>query len=154
MGLQNLRWAAAKDIESLLSLLGEYHEQEGLKRHSKERTRQALEELFGDPRRGRVVLAELDGQAVGYALVVRRFSFEWTSEVAVLDEIFVRGKAREKGFGRRMLAFVEEYVASEGLPSITLEVNIHNVGAREFYRQVGFQRVDREIYARTISGPR
>jgi ribosomal protein S18 acetylase RimI-like enzyme len=154
MSQQNLRWATGHDVDAVLALVSEYHEQEGLRRHSRERIRQLLEDLLERPARGKLLLAELDGQPVGYALVIRRFSFEWASEVAVLDEIFIRGKAREKGMGRRMLAFVEEYVAAEGLPSITLEVSVKNVSAREFYRSVGFQRVDREIYARTISGPR
>ncbi|MCC7384717.1 MAG: GNAT family N-acetyltransferase [Deltaproteobacteria bacterium] len=154
MTANSLRWGTAKDIADVLPLLEEYHHQGGLRKHSRERMRQLLEDLFDSQKRGRLLLA-VDGQeVVGYALVVRRPSFEYGSEVAVIDEIFVRGKARGRGFGRRMIAFVEEYAASEGLSSITLEVSVQNVAAREFYRSVGFQRVDREIYARTLTGPR
>lgn len=138
----------------MLPLLQEYHRQEGLKKHSRERLQLVLEDLFDQPDRGRILLAEDGSEIVGYALVVRRPSFEWASEVAVLDEIFVKGKARERGLGRRMINFVEEYAASESLPAITLQVATKNVSAREFYRSVGFERVDREIYARTLAGPR
>jgi len=86
--------------------------------------------------------------------VVPRISFEWASEVLVLDEIFVRGLQRERGYGRRMIKFCEDYAASESLPAINLEVSVRNVSAREFYRSVGFERVDREIYARTVKGAR
>ena len=85
---------------------------------------------------------------------MRRYSFEYASEVGVLDEIFVRGRARERGLGRRMINYCEEYAASEGMPAMTLEVSMNNISAREFYRSVGFQRIDREIYARTISSAR
>lgn len=149
-----LRWATPKDIERVLTLLEEYHRQEGLRGHSRERIRAVLEDLFEVPNRGRIVLASDGGETIGYALVVRRPSFEWASDVAVIDEIFVRGKDRERGVGRRMIMFVEDYAASEGLPNITLEVSIRNVSAREFYRSVGFERIEREIYARTVSGPR
>jgi ribosomal protein S18 acetylase RimI-like enzyme len=154
MANPQLRWATPNDIEQVSALLEEYHRQEGLRGHSRERIRSVLEDLFEMPNRGRVLVAEEDGEVVAYALVVRRPSFEWASDVAVLDEIFVKGKARERGLGRRMINFVEEYAATEGLPSITLEVSVLNVSAREFYRSVGFNKVDREIYARNVSGPR
>jgi ribosomal protein S18 acetylase RimI-like enzyme len=154
MANPQLRWATPNDVEQVLDLLEDYHRQEGLRGHSRDRIRAVLEDLFEFPTRGRIVLAEDAGEVIGYALVVRRPSFEWASDVAVIDEIFVRGKAREKGVGRRMIAFVEEYAATEGLPNITLEVSVLNVSAREFYRSVGFNLVPREIYARTVSGPR
>lgn len=154
MSNQVLRWGTASDIDAVLPLLEEYHHQEGLRKHSRERIRQLLEDLFDGKGRGRLLLALLDGDVIGYALVVRRPSFEWASEVAVIDELFVKGKARGRGVGRRMISFVEDYAASEGLPSMTLEVATKNVAAREFYRSVGFSRVDREIYARNVSGPR
>lgn len=155
MANPQLRWATPNDIEQVSQLLEEYHRQEGLRGHSRERIRSVLEDLFEMPNRGRVlVAAEEDGDIAAYALVVRRPSFEWASDVAVIDEIFVKGKARERGLGRRMINFVEEYAAVEGLPSITLEVSVLNVSAREFYRSVGFIKVDREIYARNVSGPR
>jgi ribosomal protein S18 acetylase RimI-like enzyme len=154
MANPQLRWATPNDIEQVSALLEEYHRQEGLRGHSRDRIRTVLEDLFEMPNRGRVLVSEEEGEVVAYALVVRRPSFEWASDVAVIDEIFVKGKAREKGLGRRMINFVEEYAAIEGLPSITLEVSILNVSAREFYRSVGFNKVDREIYARNVSGPR
>jgi ribosomal protein S18 acetylase RimI-like enzyme len=154
MANPQLRWATPNDVEQVLDLLEDYHRQEGLRGHSRDRIRAVLEDLFEFPSRGRIALAEDAGEVIGYALVVRRPSFEWASDVAVIDEIFVRGKARERGVGRRMIAFVEEYAATEGLPNITLEVSVLNVSAREFYRSVGFNLVPREIYARTVSGPR
>ncbi len=152
--MAELRWATARDIDRVLELVEAYHRQEGLRGHGRDRLRAVLEDLFDGNKRGRVLLAAEDAEVIGYALVVRRPSFEWASDVAVIDEIFVLGKGREKGLGRRMISFVEEYAASEGLPAITLEVSVQNVSARGFYRAVGFTRVDREIYARTVNGPR
>ncbi|MEQ8272837.1 MAG: GNAT family N-acetyltransferase [Deltaproteobacteria bacterium] len=152
--MAELRWATPEDIEAVSTLLEEYHRQEGLRGHARNRIRAVLEDLFEVKNRGRIVIAQSGKDVVGYALVVRRPSFEYASDIAVIDEIFVRGKARERGIGRRMIAFVEDYAASEGLPAITLEVNARNVAAREFYRAVGFTLIDREIYARKVSGPR
>lgn len=154
MANPQLRWATPSDVEAVLDMLEEYHRQEGLRGHSRDRIRAVLEDLFELPSRGRVLIAEDQGEVIAYGLVVRRPSFEWASDVAVIDEIFVKGKARERGVGRRMIAFVEEYAASEGLPNITLEVSNLNVSAREFYRSVGFSKVEREIYMRIVSGPR
>ena len=154
MGSVNLRWATAGDTDDVLDLLQAYHRQEGFGRASTPRLRALLEDLFESPSRGKIVLATVDDEAVGYALLVRRYSFEFASQLALLDEIFVKGKARERGLGRRMITFCEEYAASEGLPAIILEVPVRNVAAREFYRSVGFQRIDREIYMRQIRTPR
>src|SRR5688572_14562235 len=93
MANPQLRWATPADIEPVLELLEEYHRQEGLRGHSRDRIRAVLEDLFEVPTRGRVLLAEEDNEVIGYALVVRRPSFEWASDVAVIDEIFVKGKA-------------------------------------------------------------
>src|SRR6516162_10237479 len=112
-----IRWATKKDSEAILNMLDEYHRQEGLRGHTRERIKAVLDDLFEVPNRGRVLLAEEDNEVIGYALVVRRPSFEWASDVAVIDEIFVKGKAREKGVGRRMISFVEDYAATEGLAS-------------------------------------
>jgi len=150
----SLRWATNDDIEQILTLLEAYHLQENLRPHSRDLLRGVLDELFASPHRGRILIAEMDAEMVGYALLVRRFSFEWASEVAVLDEIFVKGRSRERGLGRRMINFCEDYAAAEGLPAISLEVSVNNISAREFYHSVGFSRVDREIYARSIKTPR
>lgn len=152
--MAEMRWATPADVEAVLPLVEEYHLQEGLRGHSRENIRAVLEDLFEAPNRGRLVLATEEEEVIGYALVVRRPSFEWASDVAVLDEIFVKGKSRDRGIGRRMIGFVEDYAASEGLPNITLEVSSKNVSAREFYRAVGFTLIDREIYKRVVAGPR
>lgn len=154
MGSQNLRWAGRADIGAILDLLEAYHRQEGLRRPSRERLKGLLEDMLDNPTRSKILLAELGGEIVGYAVLVRRYSLEYASELAVIDEIFVAGKARERGLGRRMITYCEEYAASEGMPAITLEVSARNVNAEEFYRAVGFSRIDRHIYARDIRGPR
>ncbi len=150
----NLEWGQPADKEAILKLIAEYHRQEGLRGFHPDAMGHVLEDLFEHKNRGRVLVARQDGGVIGYALVVRRPSFEWASDVAVLDEIFVQGRARERGLGRRMVGFIEEYAAAEGLPAIMLEVAHRNVAAREFYRAVGFDLIDREIYARKVAGPR
>ncbi len=154
MNNHSLRWATGDDLESILVLLEAYHQQENMKTHARNLLRGVLEDLFESPQRGKILIAEIDDEVIGYALLVRRFSFEWAAEVAILDEIFVKGRAREQGLGRRMINFCEDYAAAEGLPAISLDVPMTNVSAREFYRSVGFSRIDREIYARPIDSAR
>ena len=100
MATPELRWATAADTNAILDLLDEYHAQEGLTQHSRNKNRNLLEEVF-ETRKGRILVAQEADEILGYALVIRRVSFEWASEVAVLDEIFIKGKARERGLGRR-----------------------------------------------------
>ena len=152
--MSELAWATPEDRDDVLDLVEAYHRQEEIRRHSREVLQGILNDLLEHRDRGRVLVARDGKQVVGYAFVLRRPSFEWASDIAVVDELFVLGRARERGLGRRMLAFIEEYAASEGLPTITLDVSKQNVAAQEFYRAIGFTRVDREIFARKVAGPR
>ena len=58
MANPQIRWATPADVDRVLDLLDEYHRQEGLRGHSRDRIRTVLEDLFEFPSKGRVVLAE------------------------------------------------------------------------------------------------
>ncbi len=55
--MADLRWATLEDIEAVSTLLEEYHRQEGLRGHTRERIRSVLEDLFEVKNRGRVAIA-------------------------------------------------------------------------------------------------
>lgn len=86
-----------------------------------------------------VVVAELDGVAVGFALLVH----DLPDEITLTDQAFIAYMAVEPaqhrhGIGRRLLEHIEEHARRRGLPYLALMVTEENEAARELYAGAGF----------------
>lgn len=82
------------------------------------------------------VVAELDGEVVGYAVVS-------VVDVAELQRIVVLPRLRRCGVARSLLAAVRERAATGGADRMLLEVREDNVAARAFYDREGFVELGR-----------
>ncbi len=99
----------------------------------------AAEELIQHPDLGRLWMIHLNGQAIGYLAATYGFSLEFCGRGIVVDELFVAEAYRSQGIGRQAIEFVEEFARSQGLHSLTLDVDIANVRGQQFYQARGFQ---------------
>jgi ribosomal protein S18 acetylase RimI-like enzyme len=86
-----------------------------------------------------VVIAEIDGEPAGFALVLH----DLPDEVTLTDQCYVLYMAVEPehqrhGIGAALLERVEELARRRGLPYLTLMVTEENVPARELYAAAGF----------------
>jgi GNAT superfamily N-acetyltransferase len=59
--------------------------------------RRTLAKLRKEPNRGRAVVCDMDGRAVGYALLISFWSNELGGEVCTIDEVFVAPEYRGRG---------------------------------------------------------
>lgn len=96
----------------------------------------AVAEDVGDTiREGIVLLAEEDGEEIGYALA------SVVPETPVrghVYDLFVRVGARKRGIGRSLLAEVAAQMRELGVSHLSLDVGVGNDGARRLYEQLGF----------------
>jgi GNAT superfamily N-acetyltransferase len=99
----------------------------------------AAAELIQHPDQGHIWLIHLDGQAIGYLSATYSFSLEFYGRGIVIDELFVAEAYRSQGIGRQAIEFVEDFARSQGLHSLTLDVDIANVRGQQFYQARGFQ---------------
>lgn len=81
------------------------------------------------------LIAEVDGKAVGYALV-------WV----IRDELHlvtlgVEAAHRRRGVGRALLEAILAHPVARNAQTMTLEVRMGNRAAREFYRDAGFREI-------------
>jgi ribosomal protein S18 acetylase RimI-like enzyme len=83
-----------------------------------------------------VLLAELDGAAVGYVSAVRQLHLWTGGDVLNLDDLYVRPGHRDAGVGRRVMAALAALVAPERL-LIRWGMEVDNVDAQRFYRRLG-----------------
>lgn len=79
------------------------------------------------------VVAELDGEIIGYAGV-------WI----ILDEghvtnIAVHPKYQRRGIGRQLMEAITAFAAGRGAVRMTLEVRVSNFVAQDLYKQLGYE---------------
>ncbi len=57
---------------------------------------------------------------------------------------------RRTGIGRLMMSAAEEWVRAARIPKIQLMVRDDNGEARDFYREIGYERSDVSVYGRRL----
>lgn len=83
-----------------------------------------------------VLVAERDGEPVGYVSALRRPHFWSGTDILALDDLFVREGYRSAGVGRLLMTELARLAAPEGL-LIRWEVAEDNLRAQDFYRRLG-----------------
>jgi GNAT superfamily N-acetyltransferase len=101
-----LRDAREEDTDLLLLMMEDFNRVEEIA-WDEVRMRPALMQLLSDPSLGRVVIAEGDHGATGYAVVTWGFDLEFAGRDAFLTELYVRPTFRRRGEARRLLERVE-----------------------------------------------
>jgi len=101
------------------------------------------------PSDGVVVVADADGQLIGFAEVsVRRDHVEGTRSAPVpyLEGWYVRAAHRGQGIGRRLLDFVEHWAISRGYGELASDAEIQNHQSIRLHRSLGFTEVGRSVH--------
>ena len=126
-------------VELLAAQLGE---------HSLAPTAAALEaavsELIGDPRLGRIFVAETAGRIVGVAAMSWTFSLEHGGRAAWLDELYVVREHRGQGFGTVLLEAARAAARAGGALAMDLEVEAGHERVSSLYERHGFSRHQRQ----------
>jgi len=96
---------------------------------------------FGSQPKFRSLIAEWDGQAVGYALFFDFYS-SWKGSGIFLEDLFVRESFRGRGIGKSLLSHVARVARDGGYWGIRWEVLDWNQPAMEFYKSLDARFVD------------
>jgi GNAT superfamily N-acetyltransferase len=136
-----IRPATVSDVPLLLRFFGEladYERQPGAVVIEEETL---VRDGFGDQPKFRSLIAEWDGQAIGYALFFRFYS-SWKGSGLFLEDLFVREAFRGRGIGRALLSEVARIARQEGSYGIRWEVLGWNESAIKFYKSLGGEFFD------------
>lgn len=147
-----IRNAEIGDCELILSFIQHLADYEKMSNDVVATTQDLENTLFGDKRYAEVVIAELDGSAVGFALFFHNYSTFIGKAGIFLEDLFVLPEARGKKIGKNLLVHLAKIAVERGCARFEWSVLDWNQPAIDFYRSIGaigmeewtVQRVDGE----------
>ena len=93
-------------------------------------------------RNGQILIAELEGRAVGWAVVYAEeneiYVLAEERNNAYISELFVREERRGTGVGRALITACENWARAKGITVMMIGVLSGNTHADALYRRAGF----------------
>ncbi|MFI4973807.1 MAG: GNAT family N-acetyltransferase [Caulobacterales bacterium] len=132
-----IRPARSGDAPLILELIRELARYEKLLHEVRANEADVTAMLFGDNPRAFCDIAEVGGEAVGFALWFYNLSTFDGRHGVYLEDLFVRPHARGKGAGKALLARLARRCVDEGLTRLQWAVLDWNTPSIEFYDRLG-----------------
>ncbi|MCJ8282615.1 MAG: GNAT family N-acetyltransferase [Rivularia sp. ALOHA_DT_140] len=132
-----LRLAQPKDCNVLFELIKGLAEYEKLTDAVTGNVSQLQEHLFGSKRYVEAILAEYQGQSVGFALFFHNYSTFLTKPGIYLEDLFVLKEYRQKGIGKALLTKLASIAVERNCGRLEWSVLNWNEPAKAFYRHMG-----------------
>jgi len=133
----SIRPATSNDAALLNSMIREFAAFEHLEQEVGMTEEDLARDGFGPHPKFRSVIAEWDGQPVGYAIFFEFYSSFQGRTGLFLDDIFVRPDFRKHGIGKALISHVAGIAWREKYFCMRWEVLDWNKQAIEFYNNLG-----------------
>jgi GNAT superfamily N-acetyltransferase len=155
-----IRPATGADVPVILELIRALAEFERLAGEVVATEADLRRTLFGERPAAEVLIAELDGAPVGFALYFISYSTFLGRPGLYLEDLFVRPAARKRGVGRALMVALARIAVDRGYGRFEWSVLDWNADAIRFYRSLGaigldewtVQRVTGAALARLAAG--
>ncbi len=138
----SIRPARREDAELLVNLVFELAVYEKLEHYAQATPDDFRRHLFGPRPAAEAIVAEVDGEPVGFALWFNTFSTFRGQPGAYLEDIFVKPSQRGRGIGKGLLAAVARRAVDDGCGRLEWSVLNWNAPAIGFYRSLGARPMD------------
>lgn len=133
----SIRSATIADSNTIYALICELADYEKL-RHEVVATADTIREtVFGSGSCTEVLIAELEGEPVGFALFFATYSTFLGRQGIYLEDVYVREAVRGQGIGKRLLAEVARVAVERNSGRLEWSVLDWNQPAIDFYESVG-----------------
>lgn len=94
-----------------------------------------------------VLVAEMEGEVVGWIQVGRGLSLEAGAQAELLG-LVVDAARRSRGIGTALVAAAEAWARTRGLEHLRVRSNVTREATHRFYRNLGFEEVKRQVVFR------
>jgi GNAT superfamily N-acetyltransferase len=148
----DIRAAEPADVELIFSLIMQLAEYERAPEQVKGTPALLADALFGAAPSAEAVIAERDGEPLGFALFYTTFS-TWDCRPGIwLEDLYIPPEHRRDGVGRALLAHVAGIAVSRGYTRLEWTALDWNELALGFYRKLGAKQLDDWVTHR-LDGP-
>jgi GNAT superfamily N-acetyltransferase len=137
-----IRVAGVEDAPIIADLIRELAVYEKLEDQARATAEDLRRHLFGDRPAAEVLLAEVDGRPVGFALFFPTFSTFRGQPGLYLEDIFVRPEHRGRGIGKALLSTIARIAVDRGCGRLEWSVLDWNAPSIAFYRAQGAVPMD------------
>ena len=141
MAQVSYRFATEKDVPVILDLVRQLAEYE----NAADRvvaTEELLRESLFENHAAEVLLAEVDGQSVGFALFFTSFS-TWLGRAGIfLEDLFVLPSERGKGYGKGLLQRLAQIAVERNCGRLEWNCLDWNQPSIDFYLSLGAEKMD------------
>ncbi len=151
--MTTIRPATLDDVSTILSFIRALAEYERLSHAVTATEGQLRSHLFGDRPAAEVLIGELDGRPVGFALFFASFSTFLAKPGVYLEDLFVLPAARGRGVGKALLTAVAKLAVGRQAGRLEWSVLDWNDPAIGFYRKLGAEPMDEWTTMRLTGGP-
>ena len=138
----SIRPATVDDVPLIAQLIRELAEYERLADAAVATEDGLREQLFGERPAAEVLVAEADGEPVGFALFFHTFSTFRGQRGLYLEDLFVRPAFRGSGLGRHLMASLARIAVQRDCGRFEWSVLDWNAPAIGFYRTLGAVGMD------------
>ena len=94
---------------------------------------------------GKIELVQVYSQPVGYYCLSYGYSLQRHGRDAILDEIYIDKRSRNKGIGQRTIRHFLLALKRNGFKGLYLFVKKKNVHAQRLYKRIGFQNMQENL---------
>lgn len=137
-----IRTATEEDVPLILRFIRELARYEKLEHQVVATEDSVRTTLFGNPRFAEVLIGEVDGDPVGFALFFHNYSTFLARPGIYLEDLYVRPELRGHGYGRALLARLASVAIERNCGRVEWAVLNWNEPAIRFYRSLGALPMD------------
>jgi GNAT superfamily N-acetyltransferase len=147
-----IRFASENDVPLILRFIRELADYERLGHEVVATEESVRDTLFGSRRYAEVLIAEADGEAVGFALFFHNYSTFLSRPGIYLEDLYVRPELRGCGYGRQLLVRLAAIATERNCGRLEWAVLNWNDSAIRFYRSLGALPQDQWTVYRVTGG--
>ena len=132
-----IRPATVVDLDTIFQLLQLKAEFDGCPSSVRATIAQLQQDLFGNPSLVSILLAAVDGEAIGFASYHSIYSTFLAKPGIWLDDLYLKPNFRGQGIGRALMQQLKHIAQAQGCARVDWTVAATNLNGIKFYEVMG-----------------
>jgi len=132
-----IRPATVADLDTIFQLLQLKAEFDGCPSSVRATIAQLQQDLFGNPSLVSILLAAVDGEAIGFASYHSIYSTFLAKPGIWLDDLYLKPNFRGQGIGRALMQQLKHIAQAQGCARVDWTVAATNLNGIKFYEVMG-----------------